>query len=153
MQIDDLPTELIFNIFSHLPQRLLANVVLASDRWRQLAYDPSFWMEVCINSKGDASLQRVREILNRATMIRNLDLFAGMGDLYTIASASPRLNMTDELCLPTETLSHPAVADILRNCSSLSIISLRGSYFLLPIEVRKLENALSLNNFIATDEF
>ncbi|KAH7942564.1 hypothetical protein HPB49_025326 [Dermacentor silvarum] len=72
VNFDDLPVELALNILSYLPQHCLPTIAKVSARWKTLAFDPSLWTEVCIDSTFGSSVQHVRDILERATMILGL---------------------------------------------------------------------------------
>lgn len=152
VQVDDLPNELILKIFSYLPQRSLSTVAKVSERWRNLAFDPVLWTEVCIDARGDPDAQQVREILDRATMIRKLDVSVGTVSLEAVASASSRFQLMNELAIPGRALSHRVMPSILRNCESLSTIVLCGHDILLPNDVRALETLSSLKSLVASDD-
>lgn len=151
-QVDDLPDELILKIFSYLPQRSLATIAKVSERWKKLAFDPVLWTEVCIDARGDPSAKQVREILDRATMIRKLDVSVGTVSLEAVASASSRFRLMNELAIPGRALSHHVMPSILRNCASLSTIVLCGQDMLLPNDVRILEALSSLKSLVASDD-
>lgn len=152
VNFDDLPVELALNILSYLPQHCLPTIAKVSARWKTLAFDPSLWTEVCIDSTFGSSVQHVRDILERATMIRKLDVSMGPLYLEVVASASNRFKLMEELAIPGRALSHASMPVILRNCESLNTVVLRGRDILMPADMRALEQLKCLKVLLASGE-
>lgn len=152
LTFDDLPVELALKVLSYLPQRCLQAIATVSDRWKTLAFDPSLWTEVCIDSIYGRSSQHVSDILDRATMIRKLDISTGPLYLEIIALASVRFKMMKEMVIPGRVLSHASMPVILRNCESLSKVVLRGEDVLLSVDMRTLEHLKCLKALVASSE-
>ncbi|KAH7941386.1 hypothetical protein HPB49_012859 [Dermacentor silvarum] len=131
LQFNDLPVELVLKIFTYLPQFWLATIAQVCERWKELAFDPCLWTEVRINLRDMESEQQVREVLNRATLIRKLDV-SGIIYIEDIASCSTHFKRLKELVVPCRALSHRTMPVILRNCESLTTVALRGKDTLLP---------------------
>lgn len=149
---DDLPVELALKIFSYLPQRCLPIIAVVSTWWKTLAFDASLWKEVCIDSTSARNKQHVRDILDRATMIRKLDISAGSIDLEIVASASIRFKGLKELAILRRALSHASMPVILRNCESLRTVVLHGRDVPPPADIRALEHLKCLKEVVASFE-
>ncbi|KAK8784051.1 hypothetical protein V5799_021849 [Amblyomma americanum] len=143
MHFEELPAEVVLKIFSYLSQACLVIVANVSKSWKKLAFDPYLWTDVRIDSRMQ-SAQDVRDVLDRATMIRKLDVSGGTVHLSVVASASKQFSRLSHLAIEGRALSHPSMPDILRNCPSLTGITLCGENTLLPNEIRVLENLSSL---------
>lgn len=151
LQLDDLPVELVLKIFAYLPQFWLATIAQVCERWKELAFDPCLWTEVRINLRDMESEQQVREVLNRATLIRKLDV-SGIIYIEDIASCSTHFKLLKELVVPCRALSHRSMPVILRNCESLTTVALRGKDTLLPNDVRHLQSLKCLKVFSTSRE-
>ncbi|XP_040061594.1 uncharacterized protein LOC120836658 [Ixodes scapularis] len=152
MELTNLPAELILRIFSYLTQHQLTIIAKVSETWKQLAFDPSLWTEISIDSRANHSKQYTREVLDRALLIRQLDVSSGSVDLETVASCSHHFKLLTELFLPGRALSHHAIPTIFANSVSLSKLSLSGQNILLPNDVLTLEQLPRLKFLITTDE-
>ncbi|KAH6931986.1 hypothetical protein HPB50_002420 [Hyalomma asiaticum] len=150
LTFDDLPVELALKVLSYLPQRCLPTIAQVSERWNTLAYDPSLWKEVCIDSSTAHSAHHVRDMLDRATMIRKLEISAGPLYLEEIALASAGFKTLKEIVIPGSVLSHASMPVILRNCESLITVVLRGGDSLLTADIRALEHLKRLKALIAS---
>ncbi|KAH7959841.1 hypothetical protein HPB49_014214 [Dermacentor silvarum] len=147
---DDLPVELALKIISYIPQGGLPVIALVSKRWKTLAFDPSLWKKVCIDSTSSRNMEHVREVLYRATMMRTLDISNGSLDLEMVASASIRFKMLRRLSIPGRALSDASMPVILRNCESLCTILLHGMDTPLPVDIRTLEHLKCLKKLAAS---
>lgn len=152
LTFDDLPVELALKVLSYLPQRCLQAIAEVSERWKTLAFDPSLWTEVRIDWVNGRSSQHVRDILDRATMIRKLDISAAPLYFDVIALASVRFKMIKEMVIPGRVLSHASMPVILRNCETLSKVVLCGEDVLLSFHIRTLEHLKCLKTLVASLE-
>ncbi|KAH9384493.1 hypothetical protein HPB48_026501 [Haemaphysalis longicornis] len=148
MNFCDLPDELVLKIFSYLPQRYLPAIAEVSYRWRQLAFDPLLWTEVTITPRGPTSAEHITEILERAFLLRKLDVSRSVVDLDEVALASHRFGLLNEFVIPSTALTHRAMARILKSCESVTTVVLRGRGMLLENQVTVLETLSSLKSLL-----
>ncbi|KAH9361128.1 hypothetical protein HPB48_002990 [Haemaphysalis longicornis] len=151
MEFDDLPTEMILMIFSYLPQEILEGIIRVSQRWMQLALDPSLLAVVCIDPWLATHAQRVRKSLERATMLHSLHITTEAVDWDIVASASTGFRVLKCLVIPGSGLSHQAMPAILEHCESLATVVLWGRYRLAAINVRRLETLRPLKRLVTSD--
>ncbi|KAH9362770.1 hypothetical protein HPB48_005271 [Haemaphysalis longicornis] len=151
MEFDDLPPEMILMIFSYLPQEILEDIIWVSQRWMQLALDPSFFTLVCIDPWLSAHPQRVQKTLEGATMLHSLHITMEVVNWDIIASASAGFRVLKCLVIPGSGLSHRAMPAILEHCESLTTIVLWGRYRLVANDVRTLESLRSLKRLVTSD--
>ncbi|KAH7978831.1 hypothetical protein HPB49_006897 [Dermacentor silvarum] len=151
LQFDNLPVELVLKVLADLPQFSLMTIAQVCERWKELAFDPCLWTEVRINLRDMESQQQEREVLNRATLIRKLDV-SGIIYIEDIASCSTHFKLLRGLVVPCRALSHRSVPVILRNCESLTTMALRGKDTLLPNDVRHLQSLKCLKVFSTSRE-
>ncbi|KAH9370618.1 hypothetical protein HPB48_010719 [Haemaphysalis longicornis] len=151
MEFDDLPFELVLMIFSYLPQEILEEIIRVSQRWMQLALDPSLLTTVCIDPWLAANPQRVRKTLERATMLHSLYITTEVVDWDIIASASTGFPLLNCLVIPGGGFSHRAMPAILEHSEVLTTIVLWGRYRLAANDVRTLETGRSLKRIVTSD--
>ncbi|KAH9370901.1 hypothetical protein HPB48_019734 [Haemaphysalis longicornis] len=151
MEFDDLPLEMVLVIFSYLPQEILEEIIRVSQRWMQLALDPSLFTTVCIDPSLAADPQRVRNTLERATTLHSLYITTEVVDWDIIASASTGFRLLKCLVIPGRGLSHRAMPSIIEHCDVLTTIVLWGRYRLAANDARTLETLRSLKRLVTSD--
>ncbi|KAH9377288.1 hypothetical protein HPB48_020325 [Haemaphysalis longicornis] len=151
MEFDDLPPEVVLKIFSNLSQCFLEVIARVSQRWMKLAFDPSLYTVVCIDSGHNENPQRVQKILERASMLRTLQITADAASFDVVAASSTGLRLLNCLEIPGSSLSHRAMPAILEQCKSLKTIKLRGRHRLTKSDVRMLEMLPSLKTVVTTN--
>ncbi|KAH9360303.1 hypothetical protein HPB48_012086 [Haemaphysalis longicornis] len=151
MEFDDLPPEVVLVIFSYLPLEILEQIIRVSQRWMQLALDPSLFTMVCIDPWLTAHPQRVRKTLEHATMLHSLHITTEVVDWGIIASAPTGLRVLKCLVIPGSGLSHWAMPTILEHSEVLTTIVLWGRYRLAANDVRTLETLRPLKRLVTSD--
>ncbi|KAH7981385.1 hypothetical protein HPB49_023549 [Dermacentor silvarum] len=138
VNFEGLPVELVLKILSYLPQHSLPTIAEVSAWWKTLAFDPSLWTEVYIDSRFGSSVQYVHGILKSATMIRKLDVSTGPIYLEVVAPVSNRFKLMKELAIPGRAMSHASM--LAGDFELLNIIVMRGRDALLPVDMRALKH-------------
>ncbi|KAH9376171.1 hypothetical protein HPB48_017163 [Haemaphysalis longicornis] len=141
MGFDDLPPEVILKIFSYLPQAFLEVIARVSQRWRQLAFDPSLYKVVCIPSGHGDGPQQAQETLERASMLITLQNHPRSCGLRHRVSSAGRIAEFEA----------PAMSGVVEHCKSLRAIVLYGRHRLAATDVHMLEALPSLRRLIASD--
>ncbi|XP_075534588.1 uncharacterized protein LOC142568595 [Dermacentor variabilis] len=151
LHFDDLPVELVLKIFAYLPQLWLATTAQVYERWKRLAFDPCLWTAVRINLRDMEREHPVDEGLNRATLIRKLNISAIIC-VEDIAPCSTHFKLVKELVIPCRGPSHRSMPIILRICESVTDMALRGNHTPLPDYVRLLQSLKCLRVFLTSRE-
>lgn len=123
-RFEDLPCELQLQVFSYLTHCELTVVARVSNSFRRLAYDPSLWKRVQVDSDCDAA--SFGALLDRAPLLEDLTMRASphVLELATRSLAVRRLRLLDigfsvgVTCL--------AVSSLVNVCTELSHLNVEG---------------------------
>lgn len=110
-----------------------------------LALDAPLSNTVCIDP------QRVRNTLERATMLHSLYITTEVADWDIIASALTVFRLLKCFAIPGSGLLHCAMPGILEHCESLTTVVLLGWYRLAAFGVQTLESLSSLKKLVNSD--